>query len=104
MSGIAGTALMMAEASGVGVEIDLDRVPVPDGIQLDRWLLAYNSFGFLLAVDDRHWENLLGMAVSRSLEFLRIGTISEGSKLVLSVGDRSEVLWDWAKEPFLGFE
>lgn len=103
MSGIAGTALMMAEASGVGVEIDLDRVNIPDGIQLDRWLLAYNSFGFLLAVDDIHWESLVGMAVSRSLEFLRIGTISEGSELVLSRGGRSEVLWDWAKNPFLGF-
>ncbi len=103
MSGIAGTALMLAEASGVGVEIDLDRVPVPDGIQLDRWLLAYNSFGFLLAVDDSRWEDLLGMAVSRSLEFLRIGTIREGSELVLSGGGHKEVLWDWAKEPFLGF-
>jgi len=104
MSGIAGTVLMMAEASGVGAEIDLEKVPVPDGIQVDRWLLAYLSFGFLLAVDDRHWGALAGMAASRSLEFLRIGTISEGSKLVLSIGDRSEVLWDWAKEPFLGFE
>ncbi len=104
MSGIVGTALMMVEASGVGAEIDLDRVPVPEGIQLDRWLLAYNSFGFLLAVDDRHWEDLVGMALSRSLELLRIGTIVEGSELVLSGGGRSEVLWDWAKEPFLGFE
>lgn len=104
MSGIAGTALMMVEASGVGAEIDLDRVPVPDGIQLDRWLLAYNSFGFLLAVEDRHWENLVDMSVSRSLELLRIGTIIEGSELVLCRGGQSEVLWDWAKEPFLGFK
>ena len=103
-SGIAGTALMMVEASGVGAEIDLDKVPVPDGIQLDRWLLAYNSFGFLLAVDDRHWDNLVAMAVSRSLECLRIGTINEGSELVLSRGGQSEVLWDWGKEPFLGFK
>ena len=57
-----------------------------------------------LAVNDRYWEDLVGMAASRSLEFLRIGTISEGSKLVLSGGGQSEVLWDWAKEPFLGFE
>ena len=55
-------------------------------------------------MDDRHWEDLVGMALSRSLELLRIGTIVEGSELVLSGGGRSEVLWDWAKEPFLGFE
>jgi AIR synthase-related protein len=103
MSGIVGTALMMVEASGVGAEIDMDKVPVPEGVEPGRWLLAYNSFGFLLAVDDEHWENLLEMAVSRSLEFLRIGTVVEGSQLVLSEGGHSEVLWDWAQEPFLGF-
>lgn len=104
MSGITGTALMMVEASGVGAEIDLEKVPVPDGIQMDRWLLTYLTFGFLLVVDDRHWGDVTEMAASRSLEFLRIGTISEGSKLVLSGWGQSEVLWDWAKEPFLGFD
>jgi len=103
MSGIAGTALMMVEASGVGAEIDLERVPFPAGIPVHRWLLAYFAYGFLLAVNEEHWDNLTDLAVSRSLELVHIGSVQEGSELVLSHGGQRELLWDWAKEPFLGF-
>ncbi len=35
---------------GVGAVLDLDAVPVPAGVPLERWLQTFPSFGYLLAV------------------------------------------------------
>src|SRR5271155_5929810 len=48
--GIVGTAAMLAECSGVGVKIDVGAVPKPDSAPIDRWLMTFPSFGYLLAV------------------------------------------------------
>jgi selenophosphate synthetase-related protein len=48
--GIVGTAMMLAECSGVGIALDTGRVPRPDGVPLDRWLQTFPSYGYLLAV------------------------------------------------------
>lgn len=51
MAGIAGTAGMLAEASGVGAEIDVAAVPRPD-CDMGAWLTCFPGFGMLTAGDD----------------------------------------------------
>ena len=51
--GIVGTAMMLAECSGVGATIDVAAVPRPEGVPLERWLLTFPSYGYLLAVAPR---------------------------------------------------
>jgi selenophosphate synthetase-related protein len=48
MAGPIGTAIMLAEASQVGLEIDLDRRAAPEAATWDRWLPAFPSFGFVM--------------------------------------------------------
>ncbi len=48
--GVIGTATMLAECSGVGLRIDLPALPAPPGVDRPRWLSAFPSYGFLLAV------------------------------------------------------
>jgi selenophosphate synthetase-related protein len=48
--GLIGTAMMLAECSGVGATIDVTAVPKPEGVPLDRWLQTFPSHGYLLAV------------------------------------------------------
>jgi AIR synthase-related protein len=50
MSGLVGTAVMFAEACGLGITIDLDAIPRPPEIDELAWLSCFPSFGFLLAV------------------------------------------------------
>jgi selenophosphate synthetase-related protein len=104
MSGIIGTALMFVEASGVGARIDLDCIPMPEGVHPGRWLLAYFSYGFLLAVSEERWGQVVDLFSLRSLEVRQIGSFCEGSQLVLSSEGRQEALWDWSVEPFLGLQ
>ena len=50
MGGVVGTAIMLAEASGIGIAIAGDAVPRPPGVDRELWLTCFPSFGFLLAV------------------------------------------------------
>ncbi len=103
MAGIAGTALMFAEASGLGMRIDLNRVPVPEGIDPGRWLLAYFSYGFILAVAGKNWGFVSELFENRSLDMLDIGHFCSGSQVRFSKDGDTQVLWDWAKDSFTGF-
>lgn len=49
MAGIAGTAGMLAEASGVGVELDVARIPRPSGAELADWITCFPGFAMLTA-------------------------------------------------------
>jgi AIR synthase-related protein len=49
MAGAVGTAGMLAEASGCGVEIDVAAIPRPDGIDAGDWLTCFPGFAMLTA-------------------------------------------------------
>ena len=49
MAGIAGTAGMLAEAGGVGAEIDVAAVPRPPAAEMGSWLTCFPGFGMLTA-------------------------------------------------------
>ena len=49
MAGIVGTAGMLAEASGVGAELDVAAVPRPAGARHGDWLTCFPGFAMLTA-------------------------------------------------------
>lgn len=51
MAGIAGTAGMLAEACGVGAEIDVATVPRPEAADMGSWMTCFPGFGMLTAGD-----------------------------------------------------
>jgi AIR synthase-related protein len=102
-AGIAGTALMMIEASRVGGVIDLDAIPLPPGATLARWLASFPSFGFLLAVVPDRTREVVQAVCARDLACARIGRIDDSHTLRLASGGRDAVLWDLAAHGFTGF-
>lgn len=102
-AGIAGTLLMLLEASGVGGVLDLDLLPRPDGVALDRWLLTFPSFGFVFAVPPGGAGQTLALLRERGLTCERVGRADASSQLRLSGGGREALLWDLARRPFTGF-
>lgn len=99
--GIAGTALMLAECSGVGIEIDLDRVPCPDGVPMDRWLRSFPSYGFLLAVSAANAERLCARFTRRGIAAAPIGQVTPGSAVSLIADRHRAVFWDHREAPYL---
>jgi AIR synthase-related protein len=101
--GLVGTAAMLAECSGVAIEIDVDAVPRPDGVALDRWLTSFPSYGYLLAVTPEHLAAVLQRFQRRGIAAADIGAISQGSRVSIRRGAASQTVWDFADRPLIGF-
>ena len=102
MAGVSGTALMLAESSGLGVTLDLDRLRPPEGVPLAPWLLAFMSYGFLLAVSPANLAALTALFAARGLAAAPVGEFGRERRASLRQGDRRAVLWDFEARPFVG--
>jgi AIR synthase-related protein len=101
MAGTLGTALMLLECSRVGARIDLDRIPKPAGVSLDRWVSAFPSFGYLLSVRQEHVAAVQARFDARSLACAVIGSVEATSELILHQQGDAALLWDFNREPFM---
>ncbi|MEB3353443.1 MAG: sll0787 family AIR synthase-like protein [Cyanobacteriota bacterium] len=104
MGGLVGTAVMFAEAADCLLELDLDALEPPPGVDLEAWLTCFPSYGYLLAMDPARSGMLLDATASDpDLQCCPIGSFRGGNaELVLSSGDVHTRLWH-QREPLTGF-
>lgn len=101
-AGLVGTAAMLAECSGVGVAIDLDAIPRPECVALDRWLRSFPSFGYLLAVKPEDVGTVVTRFQNRSIAAADIGAITNCPLVEIASGDARETIWDLGRRPLIG--
>jgi AIR synthase-related protein len=101
MAGTLGTALMLLECSQAGARIDLERIPQPAGVPLERWLTAFPSFGYLLSVRQEHVDAVQAQFDARALACAVIGSVDATRQVVLHRQADAAVLWDFEREPFI---
>jgi selenophosphate synthetase-related protein len=83
MPGIAGSLLQMIEGAGCGANLDVEAIPRPDGAPVERWLMVFPSFGFLLAtrrpgdVIDAFERRGIAAAVCGSFDDTRVLRLNE---------------------------
>jgi uncharacterized protein len=102
MGGLLGTALMLLECSGLGAEIDLASVASPAGVSLERWLLTFPSFGFLLSVAPRDQPEVQRRFEARGLSCSTIGSLDASRRVRLRLGLETAELWDFEQASFIG--
>jgi AIR synthase-related protein len=102
-AGIAGTLLMMLEASGVGGVLDLDRIPCPPQVDPQQWLLTFPSYGFLLAAAPARAPAAQALFRERGIVCERVGSVDRSSSLRLVADGREAPLWDLTEQAFTGF-
>ena len=100
--GLVGTAAMLAECSGVAITIDVGAAPKPEDAPLDRWLLTFPSFGYLLAVAPENVAAVTRLFSERDIAAADIGAIRAGSTVAITDGVSVEAIWDFAETPLLG--
>ncbi len=95
MGGIAGTAVMFAEACGLGLRIDLEAIERPAAVDELAWLSCFPSFGFLLAVPPAQGERLQHLvAVDAELLCCPIGNfVADRSGVTLEREGQGLPLW-----------
>jgi uncharacterized protein len=105
MAGLCGTLLMLCESSGCGAVLELDALPLPDvaGAEPLRWLQAFPSYGFLLAVEPRAVPEVIARFAAHGVRAAAIAELTAGSVLDLRQGAHVARYWDWAREPLMGF-
>ncbi len=101
MAGLAGTALMLAEASGIGIALDVDSVPRPAGTNLAAWLSAFPSYGFLLSVLPAHVARVCAAFAAVGVAAAHIGTCNDTRRVTLNNAAGSEVFWDLSNDAFM---
>lgn len=99
--GIIGTAIMLAECSGVGIDIDIDAVPVPEGVELSRWLESFPSFGYLLSVASEHVDAVIARFAARDIIAADIGAVTASSLVTIGSGHERCTFYDHASAPLL---
>jgi uncharacterized protein len=100
--GIVGTAMMLAECSGVGAIIDVTAIPRPDGVVPERWLQTFPSYGYILAVAPLHVAAVLSRFAARGIAASEIGNITPDGRVAVTDGCVTEIVWDFAREPLIG--
>jgi AIR synthase-related protein len=102
MAGLVGTALMLAEGSGIGMTIEPDRVPRPEGVPLERWLASFPSFGFLLTARPENSGEILTLFAQRGIACAVIGHCVSGTEIRLRRGTDEALFWDLDRAPLVG--
>ena len=101
--GIIGTLLMLLETSGCGAVLNLDQVPCPNELSLERWLLSFPSYGFLLSVRPSNALDVQSYFHQQSLVCEVVGEVQQTRHLVLSYAESSLLFWDLSQKSFTGF-
>jgi AIR synthase-related protein len=102
MAGLVGTALMLCESSKIGLKVNLQAIPRPPAIPLERWLTAFPSYGFLLAVAAADLPAALGAFAACGISAAPIGMCDDTRRVMLEGPECTEDFWDLNETPFMG--
>jgi AIR synthase-related protein len=103
MAGICGTTLMLLEASGTGAVLEVERIPAPAEVEPLRWLTAFPSFGFVLAVEPNRVDAVCGRFDAVGVTAAPIGELTDTRRLELRSGSERETYWDLREYALTGF-
>jgi AIR synthase-related protein len=101
MAGLVGSAMMLLESSGKGARIDVEAIPRPAGVSLERFLLAFPSFGFVLAARAADAGAIVARFSARDIACAVVGTIDATRRTRLWRDGEEVELWDFER-PFIG--
>jgi selenophosphate synthetase-related protein len=96
MPGIAGSLLQMIEGAGCGANLHTKEIPRPENAPIERWLLTFPSFGFLLATDRP--EETCAVFAEHGLQAAHCGSFDD--TLTLKLDGRTA--WDLTQTPLTG--
>jgi putative methanogenesis marker protein 2 len=100
--GIVGTLGMLLHASHAGGVIDLSEIPIPQGIDLDRWLKAYPGFGAVVTTHPTREEACLSIFRNHGVAAKVVGKVDDSDKLVIAEGRSSAEVFDFRRDRLSG--
>lgn len=97
-AGIIGTVCMLLETSEKGAKISIEKIPVPESIDLRQWLKMYPSYGFILSVPPENEKEVTGLFSEKKYAVASVGTVNDSSKVVLRYRGKENDFVDFSQE------
>ena len=98
MAGLVGSLAMLLECNRLGVSLDLDALPVPAGVTVERWVSCFPCLAFLLCVPPGREEDCQCAFGQRGLAAATVGTLDGSGLLRLSSAGQTETVFDLSVE------
>jgi selenophosphate synthetase-related protein len=98
MAGLVGSLAMLLEPGRLGVSLDLDLLPAPDGVPLADWLACFPCYAFLLCCPPSQVSVCLGAFTDRDLTAASLGVIDDTGRVRLRRGDEMVDVFDLGRE------
>jgi selenophosphate synthetase-related protein len=98
MAGLIGSLAMLLECNRLGVELDLDRLPVPAGVTLTQWITCFPCFAFLLCVPAGREGECLDAFGGRGLSAAAVGILDGSGQLRVSSAGHTGCAFDLTRE------
>jgi AIR synthase-related protein len=89
--GVVGTLSMLLECSKIGAELWLDRLPRPENVALERWLISFPSFGYLLSVAREYSSKTIALFEELGIACTRVGQMTASPSMTLFYGSAHEI-------------
>ncbi|MHC1604532.1 MAG: methanogenesis marker 2 protein [Candidatus Methanofastidiosia archaeon] len=102
--GILGTIGMLLETSSVGAEIDIEKIPRPDNVDIVDWIKMYPGFGFILTSKNKNTKTILKLFKEAGVACSVIGKVTNGSKMIIKDNKESQILFDFSKDIITGIK
>ena len=100
MAGAIGSLAMLLEYRRLGAAVDLDRLPAPASVGLDRWLTCFPAYAFWFATDRP--DECAELFRSAGLAAAAVGSVTADGVLRLRRGDQTCPVIDLTQEPITG--
>lgn len=100
--GCIGTMGMLLESSGKGGIIDVDKIPVPEGVDPIQWYLSYQGCGFVFSCAHENSGRIIEIFRQVGCEGAVVGKVDDTPILRLRKGDEEKVLFDFDKDIITG--
>jgi selenophosphate synthetase-related protein len=98
MAGLVGSLAMLLEPGRLGVAVDLDVLPVPEGVTLAAWLGCFPCYAFLLTSPAAELDACLAGFRDRGLTAQCLGVLDDSGQVRLVRGGDSAVVFDLRTE------
>jgi selenophosphate synthetase-related protein len=98
MAGLVGSLAMLLECNRLGVCLDLDALPVPAGVTLERWIGCFPCLSFLMCVPAGREDDCLASFGRRGLAAATVGILDDTGLLRISSAGETETVFDLGAE------
>jgi putative methanogenesis marker protein 2 len=100
--GTLGTLGMLLETSHKGAIVDLEKIPVPDGVDFVQWLKIYPATGYIVTARPGNEERCRKLFEEVGITARVIGEITDDSRLTITHGKNRYQLFDFQRDIVTG--